>query len=214
MDDSAPGVSIPSRDPVPRRTARPLPARIPNTWDNTGRQGGGWEKSPIYKRAVRRLRGCAPQKQLFHFPFDLREGRIEHPASWIDNNFALWIQQAEPEADGLTDPPLNAIADHGFSDGARQRESDLWTQAIRPARVESGEQWAGIPGTLIIYSSEISGSQNSDTFWKTCDCHYLSELTVSFLRPRARRRASTARPSAVSMRDRNPCVLARLRLFG
>jgi len=44
--------------------------------------------------------------------------------------------------------------------------------------------------------------------------YYLSELTVSFLRPRARRRASTARPFLVSMRLRNPCVLARWRLFG
>ena len=43
---------------------------------------------------------------------------------------------------------------------------------------------------------------------------YLSELTVSFLRPLARRRDITARPSAVFMRVRNPCVLARLRLFG
>ncbi len=43
---------------------------------------------------------------------------------------------------------------------------------------------------------------------------YLSELTVSFLRPRARRRASTARPFFVSIRDRKPCVLARRRLFG
>jgi hypothetical protein len=66
---------------------------------------------------------------------------------------------------------------------------------------------------LIIDSSEIGGSQNTNTFWKTCVAHY-SELTVSFLRPRARRRARTARPSAVAMRVRNPCVFARLRLFG
>jgi len=38
---------------------------------------------------------------------------------------------------------------------------------------------------------------------------YLSELTVSFLRPRARRRANTARPFFVSIRERNPCVFAR-----
>jgi hypothetical protein len=37
---------------------------------------------------------------------------------------------------------------------------------------------------------------------------------VSFFRPRARRRASTARPFLVSMRLRNPCVFARWRLFG
>src|SRR5262245_6512185 len=43
---------------------------------------------------------------------------------------------------------------------------------------------------------------------------YLSSLTVSFFLPRARRRASTARPFLVDMRVRKPCVLARLRLFG
>jgi len=42
----------------------------------------------------------------------------------------------------------------------------------------------------------------------------LSSLTVSLWRPRARRRASTARPFLVFMRARNPCVLARFRLFG
>ena len=43
---------------------------------------------------------------------------------------------------------------------------------------------------------------------------YLSELTVSFVRPRALRRDSTARPSLVAIRVRNPWVLARLRLLG
>src|ERR1019366_778362 len=43
---------------------------------------------------------------------------------------------------------------------------------------------------------------------------YLSELTVSFLRPWARRREITARPSAVFIRERKPCVLARWRLLG
>jgi hypothetical protein len=43
---------------------------------------------------------------------------------------------------------------------------------------------------------------------------YLSELTDSFLRPWARRRESTARPSEVFIRERKPCVLARWRLFG
>ena len=41
-----------------------------------------------------------------------------------------------------------------------------------------------------------------------------SSLTVSLCRPLARRRASTARPSAVFMRTRNPWVLARFRLLG
>jgi hypothetical protein len=37
---------------------------------------------------------------------------------------------------------------------------------------------------------------------------------VSFLRPRARRRARTARPFLVAIRLRNPCVFARWRLLG
>jgi hypothetical protein len=43
---------------------------------------------------------------------------------------------------------------------------------------------------------------------------YLSELTLSFFRPVARRRDRTACPSEVFMRVRKPCVFARLRLFG
>src|SRR6185369_16842638 len=41
-----------------------------------------------------------------------------------------------------------------------------------------------------------------------------SLLTVRRLRPFARRRFSTRRPFFVLMRTRNPCVLARWRLFG
>ena len=41
-----------------------------------------------------------------------------------------------------------------------------------------------------------------------------SSDTVSFLRPFARRAASTLRPLAVAMRARNPCLLIRLRREG
>jgi len=51
-------------------------------------------------------------------------------------------------------------------------------------------------------------------FGKPAIRNYLSELTVSFFRPAARRRDNTARPSAVFMRVRNPWVFARRRLFG
>jgi hypothetical protein len=140
MDDSAPRASAPSRDHAPGHTARLLGARIPSRWDSSGRLGEGGEKAPIYKGEARRLRARATQQQLFHFPFDLREGRVERPASRIDDDFALWIQLIEPEADSLADPSLNAIADHGFTDGARQGKTDFGTQAIRPADVKSGEQ--------------------------------------------------------------------------
>jgi hypothetical protein len=42
-------------------------------------------------------------------------------------------------------------------------------------------------------------------------CHLYG---MSFLRPLARRRASTARPFLVAIRARNPCVRARRTLLG
>lgn len=59
-------------------------------------------------------------------------------------------------------------------------------------------------GPLVINSAEVFGTQQADTFREPGDEGYLSELTVSLLRPRARRRESTARPFFVSMRERKP----------
>lgn len=42
----------------------------------------------------------------------------------------------------------------------------------------------------------------------------LSSETLNFFLPRARRRASTFRPFLVAILERNPCLLARLRLEG
>ena len=39
-------------------------------------------------------------------------------------------------------------------------------------------------------------------------------LTVRFFLPLERRRASTRRPFFVAIRERNPCLLARLRRLG
>jgi hypothetical protein len=73
---------------------------------------------------------------------------------------------------------------------------------------------------VVVDSAEILRSEQTNTFRETSIAvakdlgNYLSELTVSFLRPRARRREITARPSAVFIRVRKPCFLARFRLFG
>ena len=67
----------------------------------------------------------------------------------------------------------------------------------------TGQQRDDLPEAAEARMAEIRGSGT----WG-------SSLTVSLWRPLARRRASTARPSAVFMRTRKPCVLARLRLFG
>jgi hypothetical protein len=118
------------------------------------------------------------------------------------------------EADRLADPSLDAVSHHGFAEGARAGEADMRPLRLRFPDTKRRKEGPGEPGTLVIYPAEVFGTQQTDTFRKTRDGDYLSELTVSFLRPRARRRARTARPFLVSIRERNPCVLARWRLFG
>ena len=113
------------------------------------------------------------------------------------------------EAYRLPDPSLDAVSHHGFAEGARAGEADmrpLWQSFLD---TKCRKQGPGEPGTLVINPAEVFGTQQTDTFRETRDGDYLSELTVSFLRPRARRRARTARPFLVSIRERNPCVLAR-----
>jgi hypothetical protein len=116
--------------------------------------------------------------------------------------------------DRFADPPPDPVAHHGFTNGTRNRETDTRPIGLRLPNGKSGKQGAGKLRSPVVDPSEIFGAQQADTFRKTSDGNYLSELTVSFLRPRARRRASTARPFFVSIRERKPCVLARWRLFG
>lgn len=119
----------------------------------------------------------------------------------------------EAQAYSLAHSPFDAVAYHGLSKRTRSRKADPGALGTWFARAEGREKGTGKLPAPIIDSTEIRGSQQADTFRKTSD-DYLSELTVSFFRPRARRRAITARPFLVAMRTRNPCVLARWRLFG
>jgi len=116
---------------------------------------------------------------------------------------------------GLPDPAPDTVTEHRLPERARRREADVRTVHLRFPHAECREERAGVLDAAIVDSAEILGTQQTDTFRKTSDLErYLSELTVSFLRPRARRRARTARPFFVSMRERKPCVFARWRLLG
>ena len=116
--------------------------------------------------------------------------------------------------DGLAKAPPDPIARDGLADRAGKGKADPRPVGLGFADEERREQGTGVLRAGIVNPAKILGAQQTDTFRKTSDGNYLSELTVSFLRPRARRRASTARPFFVSMRERKPCVLARRRLFG
>ena len=140
---------------------------------------------------------------------EFRHRSIEGFASWIDDDGPLRAQSIEMQADGLADAPLNAVTHDGFADRAWDGEPDMWPVRLHLAHAESGEEWTRDPRPVVVDPPEVLGSEDADTFGKARDGYYLSSLTVSFLRPCARRREITARPFLVSMRERNPCVLAR-----
>jgi hypothetical protein len=85
-------------------------------------------------------------------------------------------------------------------------ESGSRTQKAAKKGPEKREPWS--------YTLRKSTDRNRRTRFGKPGMLYLSELTVSLWRPRARRRARTARPFLVSMRVRNPWVFARRRLLG
>ena len=154
-------------------------------------------------------RAIAALKQALYFPVQICHRSIEGFAPRIDDDGPLWAQLTKVEADRLTDASLDAVSHHGFAEGARAGEADMRPLQLRFANTKGRKEGSGELGALVIYPAEVFGTQQTDTFRKTRDGDYLSELTVSFLRPRARRRARTARPFLVSIRERNPCVLAR-----
>jgi hypothetical protein len=148
------------------------------------------------------------------FAVKFRYRSIEGLAPRIDDDRPQWTQLLQVEANRLADPSLDAVSHHGFAEGAGAGEADMRAVSQRFSDTKCRKEGSGEPGTLVIYPAEVFGTQQTDTFRETRDGAYLSSLTVSLWRPRARRLASTARPFLVSIRVRNPCVLARWRLFG
>ena len=116
--------------------------------------------------------------------------------------------------DGLSHPAADAIAHHGLTHCAGDRKADPRSCGLGRPQAKCREERARKSDAVIVDSSEFLWTQQADTFRETCDGNYLSELTVSFFLPRARRRARTARPFFVAMRVRKPWVFARWRLLG
>ena len=161
----------------------------------------------------------------------IREYAIEHLATRIEYDGPPCAQRLQFQAGRLADATADTVSLNGFA--KRLGRGKAHGSAARCVEIgfgeaESGEQRAGVTRAVVVHFTEVAGSEEPDTFGKAGVGlagrririavarypDYLSELTVSFLRPCARRRERTARPSAVFMRFRKPCTLARRRLFG
>jgi hypothetical protein len=112
-------------------------------------------------------RSIASLKKTFDFAVKFRYRCIEGFAPRIDDDGPLWAQLIQLEAYGLTDPSLNAISHHGFAEGARAGEANMWSFQLRFADTECRKQRSGEPGTLVINPAEVFGTQQTDTFRKT-----------------------------------------------
>jgi hypothetical protein len=73
------------------------------------------------------------------------------------------------EANSLADTPLDTVPHDRFTNGAGDSEADMRPVRLRFANTKSREEGSGKAGTLVIYSSKIFGSQQTDTFRKTRD---------------------------------------------
>jgi len=177
-------------------------------------------------------RSGALANQAAHFPLQLFPRSVEHRTPRVNYNIPLAIDLRQPQPQHLAKPSSGPIPVHGLSKCARDGKSDPRPNARRTihAQTKGSKRGGGKTDSLSVDPAEVTGSKDSGApgepetcrrtsrgpsnrgypAWRTA----LSSLTVSLWRPLARRRDSTARPSFVFMRSRNPCVLARLRLFG
>jgi hypothetical protein len=100
---------------------------------------------------------------------EFRHRGVESLAARIEYDGPLRAQLIQVQAHCLSHAPLDAIAYDRFADRARNCKSDTWADGFGFADTEGGEQGTGTPGTLIVDSSEILRTQQTDTFRKTRD---------------------------------------------
>jgi hypothetical protein len=153
-------------------------------------------KRNLYTQPAQTRSIAAPSKETFYFLLQFRRWRVQNLAARIEDDGPLGIQPIELQTDRLADPPFDAVAHHRFADGTRNREADPGPSGFWIAQAESGKVRPGVTNAMVIDFAKFAGTQQANTFRKTGyveNC--LSELTVSFFRPRARRREITARPS-------------------
>jgi hypothetical protein len=168
-DGTWPTGITPSTFPLRRRSARWPGACNPSRSAGSGRRRVARGRHQSCIRGVLALRSIASLKELFHFPLQLRERSIEGFAAWIDDYGPLWAQTIEGKPYGFPDSPLDAVAHHRFPDCAGDGEADFWPIGLRLANAKSREQRTRIARSAVVDSSEIFGSQQTNTFRKSRD---------------------------------------------
>ena len=171
----------------------------------------------VCSRAGPALRLLASQEQAADFAAQIVKGSFQNSAPRIEDNAPALGKQVQFAADSLSHAALDAVTPYGFTQSTGHGEAEPGRRRIGDPQTESCKISARHTETGFINLSKLRRPEDPPCFrkrqrttTKSPKNSYLaartasSSLTVSLWRPLARRRASTARPSAVFIRTRNP----------
>jgi hypothetical protein len=168
-DGSVPAAGRPSTHPAPLRISRRPHACIASRSDSNGTRRAATGKSELCTRSGERSGTAALEEKPFHFALQCRHRSIQCLAPGIDHNRPLWTQPLELNANRLAETPLDAVSYHRLTNGAGDGKTDARPIRPRLADTESREERPRQAGAGVVNSSEILGSQQTDTFRKTSD---------------------------------------------
>ena len=203
--------------PVTGDQASSRPGRRPTAWPACRSPGliccaGHRRSAPTCRRSK-----CTDYQVEFGGEIRLACGR--GPRVGAHHKQATLRKRLQIPADQMPQPPPHRVAHHRAAHGAAHHEPDpggLLRSRPGPAGARSAA--AGRPGCRPgpprrSPSAAASGRPREASASPPGHAGGRGQ-TLTRARPLRRRAARTARPARVRMRSRNPCVLARRRLFG
>jgi len=101
---------------------------------------------------------AAAEKELLDLAFQLRERAVLGALARIEDDRPLRVQVVQAQADGFPQASLDAVADNGAPNGARDGKTDAGAGIFGIGKAESRKQRAGIAGAVVVNSSEIARS--------------------------------------------------------
>ena len=120
----------------------------------------------IHGGPQRRL--IAAAKEFLDLPGQFRYRAIGQRPAWIDHDIPRCRQFRKPGAHNFTDPPLEAIAENGLTNGTGRGEANTRTTPFA-GETKSSKERSAVTETVVIYFAEFARTKQPDTLWKACD---------------------------------------------
>ena len=160
---SAAGGEIPSPDLSTRRIFQSLPWCIPNKWAETGTRPATAARPIACNYAKSGVR-VASVDQFSQRLLDFGEFGVVNALARVKDDIPTRLQFVTVQAERLSQTPLDAVADVGFSDRPGNRESQPGTRrgvAAAPLQAEGHEQRTGNAKALVINLTILGSAQNA-----------------------------------------------------